>query len=119
MQGNVPVHTGANQPGPGLSNYVLGETGGSETVSLLQSEMPSHSHAFNVDAGDVGEERIPTDRALARTTAVGGNLYGAAASLVTMNALPPAGGDQPHNNMQPYLTLNFCIAMQGIFPARP
>jgi microcystin-dependent protein len=118
MQGSAPMHPGQ---GPGLSLHDLGEIGGSEVVSLLESEIPAHSHAFNVNAGFVGEERVPTDRALARTTGVGGALYGAAASLVMMssNALPPAGGDQPHNNMQPYLTLNFCIALQGVFPPRP
>jgi microcystin-dependent protein len=117
MQGNAPMHPGQ---GPGLSLHDLGETGGSQTVTLLASEIPAHSHTFNVDGGDVGEERIPTDRALARTTGVGGNLYGVVGSIVSMspNALPPAGGGQPHNNMQPYLTLNFCIALQGVFPPR-
>jgi microcystin-dependent protein len=120
MQGSVPIHTGANQPGPGLSNYVLGETGGSQTVTLLESEIPSHSHSLNaaappgvVFAGD------PTT-ALARSS--GGAIYQTSnAGLVQMNfsAIAPAGGDQPHNNMQPYLTLNFCIALQGVFPARP
>jgi microcystin-dependent protein len=120
LQGSAPMHTGGNQPGPGLSFYSLGQTGGSETVTLLQSEMPSHGHALNTDGGDVGEERIPTNRAVARTTGVGGNLYGAASNLVQMasQALPPAGGDQPHNNMMPYLTLNFNIALQGVFPPR-
>jgi microcystin-dependent protein len=115
MQGNAPMHPGQ---GPGLSLHDLGETGGSETVSLLESEIPNHSHAWNTDAVDPGEDRIPTNEALARS--VGGNLYGAASSLVALsgNALAPAGGDQPHNNMQPYLTLNFCIALQGVYPPR-
>ncbi len=115
LQGRAPMHPGQ---GPGLSLHDLGETGGSETVSLLESEIPSHSHALRADAADPGEDRTPSGEALARST--GGLLYGNAASLVSMsgNALTPAGGDQPHNNMQPYLTFYFNIALQGVFPPR-
>lgn len=116
LQGRAPMHPGQ---GPGLSLHDLGETGGSETVSLLESEIPSHSHAMRVDAADPGEDRIPgSGEVLARST--GGMLYGAANSLVSMapETLAPAGGDQPHNNMQPYLTFYFCIALQGVFPPR-
>jgi microcystin-dependent protein len=104
--------------GPGLSLHDLGEAGGSETVSLLESEIPSHSHSWRVDAADPGEDRTPAGEVLARS--VGGNLYGAAASLVSLsdNSVAPAGGDQPHNNMMPYLTFYFCIALQGVFPPR-
>jgi microcystin-dependent protein len=117
LQGRAPMHPGQ---GPGLSLHDLGETGGSETVTLLESEIPAHSHAWNAAGGDIGDERSPIDRATARTTNVGGNLYGTVANVVTMSfqALPPAGGDQPHNNMQPYLTFYFCIALQGVFPPR-
>lgn len=117
LKGRAPMHPGQ---GPGLSLHDLGERSGSETVTLLGSEMPAHSHALTAAGGDVGDERIPLDRAFARTTGVGGNLYGAVSNLVSMSAqaLPPAGGDQPHNNMMPYLTLNFNIALQGVFPPR-
>ena len=117
LEGRAPMHPGQ---GPGLSLHDLGETGGSETVTLLESEIPAHSHALRGAGGDIGDERTPIDRAFARTTGVGGNLYGAASSLISMspNALPPAGGDAPHNNMQPYLTYNFNIALQGVFPPR-
>src|SRR5688572_7292743 len=105
--------------GPGLSLHDLGETGGSETVTLLQSEIPSHTHALRA-FNDVGEDRIPgPTESLARST--GGLLYAAPGPLVAkaFEALPPAGGSLPHNNLQPYLTLSFCIALQGIFPPRP
>lgn len=115
LQGAVPIHQGQS---PGTSNYFLGQEGGSESVTLLQSEMPAHSHALQT-FNDVGEDRIPSaTEAIARST--GGLLFAAPGALVSFapQALTPAGGDLPHNNMQPYLTLNFCIAMQGIYPAR-
>jgi microcystin-dependent protein len=114
MQGNVPMHPGQ---GPGLSLHDLGETGGSETVSLLESEIPSHSHSMSV-SGQVGLNNTPDQQLFA--VGAGINLYAPANNLTLMadNALAPAGGDQPHNNMQPYLTLNFCIALQGVFPPR-
>ncbi|MCM3876749.1 MAG: tail fiber protein [Thermoanaerobaculia bacterium] len=115
LQGRAPMHPGQ---GPGFSLHDLGETGGSETVTLLESEIPSHSHALRV-INDVGEDRIPSPtEALARST--GGLLYASPGPVVSMadQALTPAGGDQPHNNLQPYLTFYFNIALQGVFPPR-
>jgi microcystin-dependent protein len=97
----------------------LGETGGSETVSLLESEIPAHSHAMRDHDIDLGELNAPANnRSLAQSA--NSTAYAAAANLVAMSAstLTPAGGDQPHNNMQPYLTFYFCIALQGVFPPR-
>ena len=115
LQGRAPMHPGQ---GPGLSLHDLGETGGSDTVTLLQSKIPAHSHAM-LTFNDVGEDRIPgPTEAMARST--GGLLYAAPGQLVGMApaALPPAGGGQPHNNLQPYLTFNFNIALQGVYPPR-
>ena len=117
FQGRTPMHPGQ---GPGLSLHDLGETGGTETVSLLESEIPSHSHTLR-GSSDVADNNLPTNEMLAKPLGRGNNLFTATASpLVQMsdNALAPAGGDQPHNNMQPYLTLSFCIALQGVFPPR-
>ena len=116
MQGNAPMHPGQ---GPGLSLHDLGETGGSETVTLLVSEMPSHSHSLNAMGGFNGTNNDPTGGVLAKGDA-GLLPYTPSGSSVTMadTAIAPAGGDQPHNNMMPYLTLSFCIAMQGVFPPR-
>jgi microcystin-dependent protein len=117
MQGNAPMHPGQ---GPGLSLHDLGETGGSETVTLLESEIPAHTHSLNAQ-GAPADTNVPVGFSIARVIGATPYLPPAGAPLVAMsdNALPPAGGDQPHNNMQPYLTLNFCIALQGVFPARP
>jgi microcystin-dependent protein len=114
LQGRAAMHPGQ---GPGLSLHDLGETGGSETVTLLESEIPSHSHGYRVST-QVALENIPANQNAAMGDGV--NMYAAAASLVPMSdqALAPAGGDQPHNNMQPYLTFYFCIALQGVFPPR-
>jgi microcystin-dependent protein len=114
LQGNAPMHPGQ---GPGLSLHDLGETGGSDTVSLLESEIPSHSHSVAASQQD-GLERTPAAQLLA--TGIGISQYQAPGQLTNLspNAVAPAGGDQPHNNMQPYLTLNFCIALQGVYPPR-
>jgi len=117
LQGNAPMFWGQ---GPGLSLHDLGETGGSETVTLLESEIPSHAHALN-GQGSNANLNDPSQAVLARAFG-GGNLYklssGANIAPLSDQSLAPAGGDQPHNNMMPYLTLNFCIALQGVFPPR-
>jgi microcystin-dependent protein len=117
IQGSAVMHPGQ---GPGLSLHDLGETGGSANVTLIQSEMPLHPHAMNASQGD-GTERTPANQLLA--TGIGISQYQlpgpTVAPLASPTAVAPAGGSQPHNNMQPYLTLNFCIALQGVFPARP
>jgi microcystin-dependent protein len=118
LQGRAPMHRGQ---GPGLSLHSLGESGGSETVTLLESEMPAHSHGLRgqQDPGDLFQAQVGgIGNSLARST--NGSIYQTTtnSSLTQMapQALTPAGGDQPHNNMQPYLTLNFNIALQGVFP---
>src|ERR1700730_16676648 len=117
MQGNAAMHPGQ---GPSLSLHDLGETGGSDTVTLLQTEMTSHPHAWMGTTGPA-VDRTPANESLGLAT--GGSLYSSTSAqigVVTMadQAVTPSGGDQPHNNMQPYLTLNFCIAMVGVYPSR-
>lgn len=113
-EGRASMHPGQ---GPGLSLHDLGETGGSETVTLLQSEMPAHAHTFGANNGPANS-RAAAGNSLARI--VGGLVYAAPGTIVAMSdqCLAPAGGDQPHNNLQPFLTLSFCIALQGVFPPR-
>jgi microcystin-dependent protein len=115
LQGRVPMHYGQ---GPGLSLHDLGETGGTAMVTLLESEIPSHTHSARA-TGDTGVTNAPAGAYLARAFGRGSNLYSTAASpLVNMYPSLPTGGDQPHNNMQPYLTFYFCIALQGVYPPR-
>ena len=116
LQGRAPMHPGQ---GPGLSLHDLGETGGSETVTLLESEIPSHSHGVTCKQSDA-TLRLPPGQFPA--TGTGGILmYQTPGAIVQLNAntVTPAGGDAPHNNLQPYLTFYFCIALQGVFPPRP
>jgi microcystin-dependent protein len=116
MQGNAPMHPGQ---GPGLSLHDLGETSGTQFVTLLQSEIPAHSHSLGAVGGFNGTNNDPTDGVPAKGDA-GLLPYTPAGPLITMafEAIAPAGGGLPHNNMMPFLTLNFCIALQGVFPPR-
>ena len=116
LRGCAPMHPGQ---GPGLSDHGLGETGGSSTVALLQSEIPVHAHGANASSGPANLQSPAANRVLGRAN---NNVYlDNPGNLVAMapQALAPAGGDQPHNNMQPYLTLHFNIALQGVFPPHP
>jgi microcystin-dependent protein len=120
LQGSTPVQQGQ---GPGLSPRFLGEVGGSPTVTLIQSEMAQHTHtALAID--DSGDSSDPTGRTWAQALKgrVGDPLYSVGRPpdlLMNPQAALPTGGSQPHNNMQPYLTVTFIIALQGIFPQRP
>ncbi|MDX1941514.1 MAG: tail fiber protein [Saprospiraceae bacterium] len=117
LQGRAPMHPGQ---GPGLSLHDLGETGGSETVTLLESEIPSHNHALmgsSITATSLSP--VSGSTAFARTT--GGGIYSTSTTLnaqLSDVAVAPTGGDAPHNNLMPYLTFYFCIALQGVFPPR-
>jgi microcystin-dependent protein len=120
LQGSAAMHPGQ---GPGLSLHDLGEQSGSESVTLLQSEIPAHAHAVGLALSADGNSPSPASSVWAQSAAGRGAaaLYqnGAPTGPVQLQSLAVTGGGLPHNNMQPYLTLNFCIALQGVFPARP
>ncbi|CAN5524278.1 hypothetical protein BH10BAC5_BH10BAC5_27750 [soil metagenome] len=114
LRGRVPMHFGQ---GPGLQNYSLGQTGGTETETLITSQLPVHNHGVNVNTA-IGTSNAPNGNFSAQN-AEGINEY-SATSNSTMNtgAIGNSGGGQAHNNMQPYLVMNWQIALQGIFPSQ-
>lgn len=125
LQGAAPLQQGQ---GPGLSLRSLGEQGGETSVTLLSTQMPAHSHAIFASTSP-GKTTSASGNQLGVGSSGGGktgqtvvNLYSAnpakATTGLAANSMSGAGGGQAHNNLQPYLTLNFCIALQGIFPPR-
>jgi microcystin-dependent protein len=115
LEGSAPMHPGQ---GPGLSLHDLGEVGGTEAVTLLISEMPLHTHTVGAQNNPLSSLASPAGNTLTRPAS--GNLYTAVNQPANMafEAISPAGGSLPHNNMQPYLTFYFNIALQGVFPPR-
>ena len=111
LRGRAPIHP---SQGPGLSPHTLGQSGGSESVTLTQQEMPTHIHAAAGSTGAVNTTR-PTNAVPAK-----GGSYTTANPDTTMSsqAIKPAGGSQPHSNMPPYLALNYIICIEGIYPSR-
>jgi len=134
LNGFVPMGTGQ---GNGLSNYVPGEVAGQENVTLLVNEMPAHTHVFDFSQykgtlqchAGAGNQRDPAGHVPALESSGATASYSDASVLaatmdssavsVTGGNVGPTGGSQPHENRQPFLVMNYCIALFGIFPARP
>ncbi len=111
LRSRAPIHKGNG----GGSTYSLGQKGGEETHTLAAGEMPSHTHVIQGSA-DTATQSDPTGNVLAQST----QLYRQSTNLVDMisGTMTNQGGGQAHDNMQPYLAVNFCIALQGLFPSR-
>jgi microcystin-dependent protein len=119
LQSRVPIGMGT---GPGLSNYQIGQTGGTENVTLLSTEMPAHNHLMTA-SGDGPTQATASGASLGSQARTGGTMpviyaNGATTPVNMASATSVAGGNQPHNNLQPYLAINYSIALQGIFPSR-
>ncbi|MEO6232198.1 MAG: tail fiber protein [Ferruginibacter sp.] len=115
LRGRVPIQQGQ---GPGLSNYDLGETGGSQSTTILTTNLPAHNHPL-IAVTEAGDTAVPTGAFLGNTGALDKE-YKASGTQTPMNtgAIGMQGGSQPINNMQPFLAVNYIIALQGIFPSR-
>jgi microcystin-dependent protein len=114
LRGRVTISSGQ---GPGLSNYVLGQTGGAETQTLTLGQIPAHTHALMADTS-VGTSERPNGAISARDAA-GVPHYGThATGTMSSSGVQASGGSQPHDTMQPYVTLNWIIALQGVFPSQ-
>ncbi|MBK9711278.1 MAG: phage tail protein [Kouleothrix sp.] len=116
LQGSAPLDQGQ---GPGLTQRVIGETGGETNVTLITSEMASHGHTVGADSG-ASSVAAPTNGMWASAGRGRPSAYSSNAPSAAMSpaAVGPSGSNQPHNNMPPYLVMNFCIALQGVFPSR-
>jgi microcystin-dependent protein len=120
LNGRVAI---GNGQGPGLSPYVLGEETGTETVALLSTQMPAHTHQMvggTVSSAPTQVTGTPQSDAMFGGSSPGKAYVANAANLVTMapQVIGFTGGSQGHNNIQPILCINYCIAVQGLFPAR-
>jgi microcystin-dependent protein len=114
LQSRVPIHRGQ---GAGLSAYVAGQAGGTETVTLTATQMPSHTHSVKANSSTAASN-TPKGSALAQSAS---HIYTAepdTSTLMNANMIGHSGGSAPHGNIQPYLAVNFCIALAGIFPAQ-
>lgn len=114
LRGRAPIHAGQ---GPDLEDYAWGQKGGVEEVTLTSSEMPSHTHAFGQTcSSDPGSEESPANNYLAP---ISPGVYSATANAqMGGGASSVAGSSQPHENRAPYLAMNYCIAITGLFPSR-
>lgn len=114
LAGRLPVHQGTLGGG---ATYTIGETGGTEEVTLTTQQIPQHSHAFNAssNAADVAS---PKNALLGTSTTTNGYIASTPAQPMSAQAISPIGGSQPHTNMQPYLCLNFIISLFGVFPSQ-
>lgn len=111
LRGRVPIHVGSSNGTP----HTLGSKSGEETHTLADNEMPQHTHNVQASA-DASDSQDPTGNVLAKS----GQIYRSSNDLVDMvnGTMEFEGGGQAHNNMQPYLAVNFCIALRGLFPSR-
>ncbi|HJV91347.1 MAG TPA: tail fiber protein [Holophagaceae bacterium] len=120
LRGRVPMHPGQ---GPGLSPRVLGEVAGTEAVTLLQPQIPTHSHTLNAANSQAGADS-PTNGLLAQSfdqnanTSVSTYAAGNPNTTLSPASIGSAGGSQPHENLQPYTCVNFIIALEGVYPSR-
>ncbi|MDR7123059.1 tail fiber protein [Rheinheimera soli] len=116
LQGRIPVHRG-QAPAAGSSNWVVGMATGTETVTLIQNQLPAHSHSFVVSSA-AATATTASGHSIAKGVHYAESANNPATGTISAQALQAVGGSQPHNNMMPYLGVNFIIALLGVFPTR-
>ena len=117
LRGRLPIHQGQ---GPGLSNYVIGQRAGTETVTVLPTQMPAHTHtlvATNSLATSLTPSNTQLPAAVSNETFYVSDITGATVQVMSAQSTSIAGGSQPHENCMPTLTVQYCIATFGIFPS--
>jgi microcystin-dependent protein len=124
LRSRTPIgYASSVDPGWQPPSVQIGQASGVENVTLLSTNLPAHTHSVNASTTD-GDSRPPSNRVFATSNNTGGSaisIYSASnGPLVPLNpaSVTPAGGNQPHPNLQPYSVINFCIALSGIFPSR-
>ena len=118
LRGRVPVHQGQ---APGLSNYLMGQKAGTESVTLTAAQMPGHTHTMAVTSGQA-TLAVPNSTvelgAISGDALYTGDIGGVSSVAMATAMIGPAGGSQPHDNTMPTLAMRFCIALNGIYPVR-
>ena len=122
LRGRTPIGAGSSADASWQPFMSWGQVGGVENVTLISSQVPPHTHQVRASTS-AGNSRLPSARMFAQSTNAGGTavpLYAPGTPNAQLHpaTVPQSGQSQPHNNMQPYLAMNFCIALQGIFPSR-
>jgi microcystin-dependent protein len=120
MRGRLPINQGQ---GPGLSNYVIGQMAGTESVTLTVTQMPAHSHSLSATDATASQP-APTNTSFLATLLGTAEIYAIPGAnplrqgTLNANSISAAGGSQPHNNLMPIMAINFIIALEGVFPSR-
>lgn len=114
LEGRAPMHPGR---GPGLTSRRLGERTGAETATLSEAQIPFHSHTLKV-SGEFGDSNLPGNNVFANSSIPPASVFSRNTPNKKGGELSNSGGNQPHDNMQPYLAINYIIALQGIYPSR-
>jgi microcystin-dependent protein len=112
LRGRAPVHQGQ---GPGLSNYIIGQAGGVESVTLTTQQIPTHTHALTATTA-TGTQANPGGNLLANSQGPQPYIQENPDGVLNAQAMGSAGGSQPHDNLQPFLGINFILSLEGIYP---